>query len=139
MNLSNVRWAAAIGGMLLVEVLMIALAIGWVAIYSHLIEPGLPVSAYQEYAMKASPWVALITGVPLFYVACRWIGASKPGKAWPTSMAMFAFYLLLDVPFVLLAPGPQLSIGFLALNWTAKGIACHLGGKHAARRALSVT
>src|SRR6185436_12466790 len=112
MNLSNVRWGAAIGGMLLVEVLMIALAFGWVANYSHLIQPGLPVSVYQEYAMKAAPWVAFITGVPLFYLVCRWIGTGKPEKALPTAIAVFVFYLLLDVPFVLLAPGPGLPIGF---------------------------
>ena len=138
MNLSNVRWGAAIGGMLLVEVLMIALAFGWVAVYSHLIEPGLPVSVYQDYAMKASPWVAFVTGVPLFYLICRWIGAGKAEKALPTAMATFVFYLLLDVPFALLAPGPQLLIGFLAINWAAKGAACYLGGKHAARGAAKV-
>jgi len=139
MNLSNVRWGAAIGGMLLVEVLMIVAAFGWVAIYSHFIAPGQPVAAYQEYAMATTPWVAFLAGVPLFYLVCRWIGSRSPAKAWHTAMALFAFYLLLDVPIVLTLPNQELSAGFLLVNWVLKGVACHLGGSHAARNVAGVT
>jgi hypothetical protein len=139
MKLSNVRWGAAIGGMLLVEVLMIAAAFGWVAIYSHLIQPDQAMSFYQDYAMKSSAWVSLVTGVPLFYFVCRWIGSKSPVKAWPTAMALFASYFLIDVLLVLTFPAnPHISVGFLIVNWAIKGVACHMGGTHAARKSTMV-
>ncbi len=66
------------------EVLMIAAAVGWITIYSHLIHPGEAVPFYQNYPLRAAPWVSLILRVPIFFVVCRWIGRRSPGRAWLT-------------------------------------------------------
>jgi len=48
-------WKKAIGGVVAAEVLLVAAAFLWVALYSHLIAPGQEVSAYRQYAQVASP------------------------------------------------------------------------------------
>jgi len=138
MKARDIRWGAALGGALGSEVVMIVAAFAWVAIYSYLIHPGESAAFYQTYAIRASPWVAVVVGVPVFYLACRWIGARSPSRAWPTAMAIFGIYLALDLPLTLSGGGenPTLTPGFLAANYLLKLLACHLGGRGAARREL---
>ena len=132
--MSNIRWGAAIGGMLLAEVGQIAAAFAWVAFYSYLIHPGETPAFYQRHAEGAGPWVSIVAGTPIFYLVCRWIGSRAPARAWPTAMALFGFFVVLDLALVFVsgAPSPRI-IGFLASSYLLKLLACHLAGRSAAR------
>ena len=77
MRRRDIRWGAALGGMLLAEVAQIAAAFAWVALYSYLIHPGETPAFYQRYAELAGPWVSVLAGTPIFYLVCRWIGAGS--------------------------------------------------------------
>ena len=131
----RVRWGAAIGGALAAEVILIVAAFAWVALYSYAIHPGETAAFYQRYAERASPWVSLTAGVPVFYLICRWIGSRHPAQAWPTAMGVFGVYLALDLTLVLVAGGsPSLSMWLLlAGNYLGKLLGCHLGGTGAER------
>ena len=131
----RVRWGAAIGGALAGEVILIVAAVAWVALYSYAIHPGETPAFYQRYAQRASPWVSLTAGVPVFYLVCRWIGARHPVQAWPTAMGVFGVYLALDSTLLLLAGArPGLSLWLLlAGNYLGKLLGCHLGGRGAER------
>jgi len=122
MKLSAIRWGAAVAGALVAEIAMIAAAFAWVAIYSYLVHPGESPAFYQRYAEAASPWVALLAGVPIFYLVCRRIG----GRA--TALAVFAIYFCFDAPIVIFASNPPLPAWFVALNYLCKCSACYLGG-----------
>ena len=139
MKLKDIRWGAALGGMLVTEIVMIAAAFGWVAIYSYLIHPGESPAFYKQYAMVASPWVSLITGIPIFYFVCRWIGSHSPARAWPTAMAIFGIFFAVDLVLMFAAGSAQVSLLFLAINYVAKFFACHFGGRHAANKRPAVT
>lgn len=115
-----------------VEVVLIAAAFAWVAIYSYLVHPGESSGFYQDYAVRASPWVSLIAGAPVFYFVCRWIGTRSPARAWPTAMGLFAVYFLLDAPFALLGANPYLPSWFVPIHYSVKFLACYLGGRVAA-------
>ncbi|MBL8316169.1 MAG: hypothetical protein JNK55_20730 [Rubrivivax sp.] len=108
-------WKKAIGGVVAAEVLLVAAAFLWVALYSHLIAPGQEVSAYRQYAQVASPWVSVIVGVPLFYLLGRWL------KSRRAAALLFGLYLAFDV--VLLAgfptPGP-IPWAMVAASWVTK-------------------
>ena len=134
MRMRDIRWGAALGGMLLAEVAQIAAAFAWVALYSYLVHPGETAAYYQRYAEASGPWVSIVAGTPIFYLVCRWIGSRDPARAWPTAMALFGLFVLLDLPLALLAgaPSPQL-VGFLAASYLLKLLACHLAGRRAAR------
>lgn len=86
MRPKDVRWHLALGG-------AVAAAFAWVAIYSYSLHPGEPPAFYQQYALKASPWVVISLEIPVFYLVCRWIGSRAPSNALPTAMA-FGFRLL---------------------------------------------
>jgi hypothetical protein len=134
----DIRWVAALGGMLLAEVAQIAAAFAWVALYSYLVHPGETPAFYQRYAEVAGPWVSVLAGTPIFYLVCRWIGSRKPSRARPTAMALFGFFVLLDLGLVLSAgaPSPRL-VPFLAAGYLLKLLACHLAGRRAARNEVA--
>jgi hypothetical protein len=135
-KLKNVRWGAALGGALAAEAAVVASASEWVAIYSYLLYPGESPAFYEQYARMASPWVALLAGTPVFYLACRWIGSRRPTQAWPTAIGIFGIYSLVDAPFVLLGDNPALPYWLVAINYLAKFMACYFGGASAARSAV---
>ena len=138
MTLKDIRWGAALGGTLLALVVLVAAAFAWVAIYSYLLHPGESPAFYQQYAIRASPWVSLVMGFPVFYLVCRWIGSRSPSRAWPTAMGIFAIYLLLDLPLNLFGgDNPTITPLFLAVNYLLKFLACHFGGRSAAAREVA--
>ena len=140
MKLKDIRWPAALGGTLLSLVVLIASAFAWVALYSYLVHPGESPAFYQRYAVRASPWVSLVLGFPVFYLVCRWIGSRSPSRAWPTAMGIFAIYLLLDLPLVLLGgDNPTVTPLYLIVNYLLKFLGCHFGGRSAARRAVAAS
>lgn len=134
MRMKDIRWGAALGGMLVAEVGQIAATFAWVAVYSYLVHPGETPAFYQRYAQVAGPWVSLIAGTPIFYLVCRWIGSRAPSRAWPTAMALFGLFVLLDLTLTLFAgaPSPRI-VAFMAASYLLKLLACHLGGWSAAR------
>jgi hypothetical protein len=137
MKWKDVRWGAALVGMLVAEVAQIAATFAWVAFYSYLVHPGETADFYQRYAQVAGPWVSLLAGTPIFYLACRWIGAKDPSRAWATSMALFGLFVIVDLPLIFLAgvPSPRL-LGFVAASCLSKLLACHLGGRSAVRKGV---
>ncbi|HYI10719.1 MAG TPA: hypothetical protein VEK57_16780 [Thermoanaerobaculia bacterium] len=134
MRMRDIRWGAALGGMLVAEVGQIAATFAWVAFYSYLVHPGETPAFYQRYAQEAGPWVSLLAGTPIFYLVCRWIGLRVPSRAWPTAMALFGLFVLVDLA-LMLAAGPLSPriLGFVAASYLLKLLACHLGGRSAAR------
>ncbi len=133
MRTNDIRWGAAFGGMLLAEVATIAAAFAWVAFYSYLVHPGETPAFYQRYAEVASPWVSVLAGGPIFYGICRWIVSRARASAWPTAMALFGMFVILDLALVFAAGGPSSRIvGFLAASYFVKFLACHLAGRRAA-------
>ena len=138
MKLQDIRWAAALGGTLLALVVLVAAAFAWVAIYSYLVHPGESPAFYQRYAVRASPWVSLVMGFPVFYLVCRWIGSRSPSRAWPTAMGIFAIYLLIDLPLTLFGgDNPSVTPLYLIVNLLLKFLGAHFGGRSAAGREVA--
>ena len=133
MRLRDIKWGAAIVGMLLVEVAQIAAAIAWVAFYSYVVHPGEAPAFYQRYAEVASPWVSVVAGPPIFYLICRRLVSRSPARAWPTAMALFGFFILVDLTLVFSAGIPSSRLaGFLCASYLLKFLACHFAGRRAA-------
>lgn len=127
MQLREIRWRLAVGGALATEVILVLAAFGWVALYSYLIHPGEPAEFYQRYAMGASPWVAVLAGVPLFYLAGRWVRAREQGGTGATALALFGCYLLLEAPFVLGGDNPLMPSWLPYAGYAGKGVTIYLG------------
>lgn len=130
MKPDRVRWILALSGALAAEVVLIAAAFAWVAIYSYVVHPGETAAFYQRYALKSGPWVSILMGIPVFSFACRWIA-----RAGPTAMALFGIYLVLDVALLTLLAGdnPNLTFWHVAASYLSKFLACHFGVRSAAK------
>jgi hypothetical protein len=70
MKLNQVRWGLAIAGLLASEASLIAAAFAWVAIYSYFLNPGHTAGFYEQYAQATTPYLALLLGIPAFFIAC---------------------------------------------------------------------
>jgi hypothetical protein len=137
MKLGQIRWGMALGGAFAAEFVLVAAAFAWVTIYSYFLHPGESLVFYQQYALLSSPWVSMVMGMPVFYLVCRWIGSRLPSRAWPTAVGLFGIYLLIDVPFVLFGHNPTIALWFPAIGYLVKFLACHFGGKSAARNEVA--
>lgn len=111
---------AALGAL----IVLVAAAFAWVAIYSHLIEPGHDVAYYRQYAQQASPWVALTLGMPVYFAACRWITRTR--KA---ALAVFGVHCLIEIPMLATSDLSHLPAWFVPLNFALKFAGCYFGGR----------
>jgi len=130
MRLNQIRWGLAVGGALAAELVLIVAAFAWVTIYSHLLHPGESLAFYQQYALMAGPWVSMVMGIPVFYLASRWFA-----RTWPTAMGLFGIYLLTDVALLTLLAGdnPNLVPWRVVVSYLLKFLACCLGGRGATK------
>ncbi|MBL8361552.1 MAG: hypothetical protein JNN18_13750 [Rubrivivax sp.] len=117
-----IRWGAVAGALLLAEAVLVGAAFAWVAIYSHLLNPGQPIAIYQGHAQASGPWVSILVGMPLFAaIGCRLPG--PPATAW----AFIAAYLVLDAAVLLAAAGAALPAGLVVASYASKGLALVAG------------
>jgi hypothetical protein len=131
MNIHNVRWVMALAGAIFAETVLVAAAFAWVAIYSHLVNPGQSLAFYQEYAKGSSPYVSLLLGMPVFFTTCRWVGLRAQAAPWAAAMALFGIYCAIELPIMLTVDNPALTPWFAAVNLPAKFLSCHLAARSA--------
>jgi hypothetical protein len=121
-----------IAGALLLHVVMIALAVAWVAFYSYALEPGHDQAFYEAYAGRSGPIVSLAAGGPVFYlVASRLSGRRGNGRAaWVAAI----LYLLTDVAIFVAVGGVAAMVWLIFLGGAAIKLgATALGAARAAR------
>jgi hypothetical protein len=121
----KISWGRAAAGALAAEAAQIVAAIAWVAVYSHLIDPGKPMAVYEARARTSGPWVSILAGAPIFYAASRWIARNLA-----SAMALFGIFLLIDDALLIaMTPDwnntPWLLFG---LSYLSKLVSCALGG-----------
>ena len=125
MNLRHIHWVRAIGGAVIAEVLLVASAFAWVAVYSYVINPNQPLAVYEQHALDSGPWVSILAGVPLFYAVARWIARDRP-----TALAFCTIVLVFDAIVLIWAgsTGPGLPLWIVALSYGSKLMAVWFGG-----------
>lgn len=129
------RWWLAIPFALGVLVVNVLISVLWVAVYSLLIDPGKDPAYYQEYAQTAAPYSSIIAGMPLMFLAGRWIGSKFPAKnSIKAALAVWLVYFLIDVA-VIAASGALAQIAPLfTISFITKLGAAYIGGLSAQKR-----
>ena len=133
MHVHQVRWRLAMAGLLIAEASLIAAAFAWVAIYSYVLNPGHTAAFYEQYAQVTTPYVALLLGIPVFFLTTRWIGFRAPSAARATAFALFGLFCLIEIPSMLAFDNPVVTPWFEAVNLPVKLLSC-LWGVRAARK-----
>ena len=115
MAASGIRVGVALLAFVGVFAGMIALAYGWVAIYSLWIEPGHDAAFYEDYAQRASPVIGVLASLPACWLAARWI-RSRVGdaSALPTALLAGALIVAMDL------------LTIVAMATPAQALACAL-------------
>ena len=136
----RIRWVWAVAGLVGLEVVVIAAAVAWVAVYSYVLEPNRSLADYQAYARSASPIVSLVVGMPAFFAAGRLLRRRLGADAGRTAAALGGLYLAFELGVLLVYggdPGYNLGmVGMVVANVTTK-LAAFVAGAWAGRAALS--
>ncbi|MBP6002201.1 MAG: hypothetical protein KA746_02090 [Pyrinomonadaceae bacterium] len=129
------RWWLAIPIALGVMILNVLISVLYMVAYGYLIDPGHDAAYYQAYAQFAAPYSSIIAGIPLMYLAGRWIGGKFPkGNSVKAALLMWLIYFLLDLAIVV-AAGAFFQIALLfTISFSTKLVAAYFGGLSAGRR-----
>ena len=129
------RWWLAIPFALGVMIVNIIISVLYVVVYSYLIDPGHDEAYYQAYAQVAAPYSSIIAGIPLMFLAGRWIGGKFPkGNSVKAALLMWLVYFLIDLS-IIAAAGALIQIALLfVVSFSTKFVAAYLGGVLAQRR-----
>lgn len=129
------RWWLAIPFALGVMIINILISILYMVVYSHVIDPGHDEAYYQAHAQISTPYSAIIAGIPLMFLAGRWIGGKFPkGNSVAAALLMWFVYFLLDLT-IIAAAGVLTQIAVLfVISFFTKLAAAYFGGLSAGRR-----
>ncbi|GEM_PF-560774 len=135
-NMEKNRWWLAIPFALGVMIVNVLISVLWVAVYSMFINPGQDEAYYQAYAQTSAPYSSIIAGIPLMFLAGRWIGSKFPkNNSVKAALFVWLVYFLIDLA-VIVAAGALLDIALLfIISFVTKFAAAYLGGLSAQRRA----
>lgn len=102
----------------------------FMVIYSYAIDPGHDQDYYSQAASRFGPYSSIICGMPLMYLAGRWIGKRVgPSLAITAGVLVWAIYFTLDLVAVA-ASGVLLSVlPLFAVSFATKFAAVYLGAR----------
>jgi hypothetical protein len=126
------RWWLAIPFALGVMILNVLIHVLFMVVYGYLIDPGHDEAYYQAYAQVSAPYSSIIAGMPLMFLAGRWIGKKFP-KGNSVKAALFAWFVYFLIDFAIIAAvGALTQIALLfTISFATKLAAAYLGGRSA--------
>ena len=104
----------------------------FMVIYSYAIDPGHDQAYYTEAANRFGPISSIICGMPLMYLAGRWIGKRVgPQLAVTAGLLVWAVYFVLDGAIVAASGALMTILPLFAISFATKFAAAYLGARHA--------
>lgn len=132
MNGSKAELWLALPTAIAVGLLNVFLFFLFMVLYGHVINPGHEDSFYQEAANRFGPISSIICGIPLMFLAGRWIGKRVgPQLAVWAALLVWLIYFIVDVSIVAAAGffTGLFQVVLVAVSFTTKLIAVYLGGR----------
>jgi hypothetical protein len=122
------NWMIAAISAVVLMALGVAATFGWVAIYSHAINPGQPFETYQAYANEYAPWIGIFAGLPLWFGAGFIFGRMRETPiAIQMAIQTALIYAALDIAILLSLGVPFSIFNIVAMSITTKGLAAAAG------------
>jgi hypothetical protein len=130
------RWVWIVPAAIAVLVANVAIHILYMVAYSYLIDPGRDAAHYQAHAESSAPYSSIFIGMPVMFLACRWVGRRFEARLSVTAaLLVWLVYFLIDITALVFAG----ELGRLALlfviSFVTKLAAAYLGGLAARRQA----
>ncbi|MEQ1923605.1 MAG: hypothetical protein ABL952_13950 [Pyrinomonadaceae bacterium] len=129
------RWWLAIPFALGVMVVNVLISVLYVVVFSYAIDPGHDDTYYQAYAQVAAPYCSIVAGIPLMFLAGRWMGSKFPkGNSVKAALLVWLVYFVLDFAIIAAAGAlAQIAVLFI-ISFVTKLGAAFLGGLSAQNR-----
>lgn len=134
------RWWLAIPFALGVMILNVLIHVLYMVGYGYLIDPGQDAAYYEAYATLSAPYSSIVAGIPLMFLAGRWIGIKfSKGNSVIAALSVWLLYFLIDLT-IIVAVGALAQIAVLfTISFLTKLVAAYLGGLSAQRRGAYLT
>ena len=132
------RWVWIIPTTLAVMISNVAIHILYMVAYSYVINPGQDAAHYHAHAQVSAPYSSIVVGMPLMFLACRWIGRKfAPRFAITAALLVWLVYFLIDITVVMFVGGlSKRDWVFIILSVVTKLAAAYLGGLAARERVV---
>lgn len=131
------RWIFIVPTALVVMIVNVVVFILYMVIYGNFINPGQPQAFYEGHAQKAGPYSSIIAGIPLMYLAAKWLGTKfTPSNSIKAALLMWLTYFLIDGAIIALSGELMNILPLFIASFATKLGAAYLGGR-AAHRSFS--
>ena len=102
----------------------------FMVIYSYAIDPGHDQNYYSEAANRFGPISSIICGIPLMYLAGRWIGKRAGSRlAIAAGIILWAVYFAIDLAIVAASGSLTSVLPLFVISFATKLGAAYLGAR----------
>jgi hypothetical protein len=124
------RIALLVGVAVLVLMANVAVSIGYMVVYGHVIDPGHDAKYYSDHIQVAGPYCSIVAGIPLMFAAGWWVaGWWRRQLGTQPAWVVWVAYTVIDLA-ILVAAGMSLGIGVLfVVSFATKLAAVLLGAR----------
>jgi hypothetical protein len=133
MTLSRLAWL--VGTAILVLVTNVAASFVYMVVYGYAINPGHDDQFYRDHIEVAAPYVSIVAGIPLMFLAGWWVGGKWEREfAVKAGVTVWLVYAIIDLGVLVMAGlTPRIAVLF-SVSFLTKLAAAYLGAKVAERR-----
>lgn len=130
----NTTWTAGricwiAGTAIVVLIVNVGLSVLYVAAYGFLINPGHDPQFYRDYARIAAPYCSIVAGMPLMFLAGRFLGRRwDPNVALHAAVFMWLTYAIIDLIFLLAGERSTRLVVLTIVSLSTKLAAAYAGG-----------
>jgi hypothetical protein len=122
-------WVWIIPAAIAVMIINVAIHILYMVAYSYVINPGHDVAHYQAHARVSAPYSSIVIGMPLMFLACRWIGSKFAARFVITAaLLVWLVYFLIDITVLMFAGELSRLALFFIISFVTKLAAAYFGG-----------
>jgi len=126
------RVATLVGIALAVMVINVAMAVLYMVVYGHVINPGHEKGYYDAHIKIAAPYCSIVAGIALMFLAGWWVGGLWGGKlAVQSALIIWCAYAVVDL-VIMAASGLTMRVGILVAVSLLTKLAAVYGGALAA-------
>ena len=125
---TNLSWLKIIGWAILIHVILIAISILEVSIYSMIIYPNQEQLIYEQHAQLSAPFITIIFGIILFFFISRMLTKERYIKRKLIGISLPLAYIILDILILIISETDWNKLYLvLIISFLTKIIASYIG------------
>ncbi len=124
----HLQWGWIFGAALLSLAALMALHYAYLTFYSHVLHPDRDMAFLQQHVRSSGPWFVLVTGAPLLFAVCRFVGRSVRSEVMYNCLAIGLAIISISTVMLVMAD----DLGWRALlSHASILLGSYLGGRSA--------